>query len=46
MAITQKDLIGISSNFLHSIRTSKCMIKCNKNWGGDFKPFFGKKHRL
>ena len=33
MAITQKLLVGISSNFLHSIRTSICIRKCNKNWG-------------
>ena len=32
MAITQKIQGGISSNFLHSIRTSICIRKCNKNW--------------
>ena len=32
MVITQKVLVGISSNFLHSIRTSICIRKCNKNW--------------
>ena len=31
MAITQKFLVGIGSNFLHSIRTSICIRKCNKN---------------
>ena len=25
--------VGISSNFLQSIRTSMCIRKCNKNWG-------------
>ena len=30
MAITQKFKVGISSNFLHSIRTSMCIKKCNK----------------
>ena len=33
MAITQKVLVGISSNFLHSIGTSICIRKFNKNWG-------------
>ena len=33
MAITQKVLVGISSNFLHSMRTSIRIRKCNKNWG-------------
>ena len=50
MTITQKFLVGISSNFLHSIRTSICIRKYNKNWGGGggviFEPFFGKKHGL
>ena len=32
MDITQKFELGISSNFLHSIRTSMCIRKCNKNW--------------
>ena len=31
-------LVGISSNFLQSIRTSMCIRKCNKNWG-DFYSF-------
>ena len=43
MAITQKLLIGISSNFLHSINTSIYFRKCNKNWG-DFGAIFEKKH--
>ena len=30
MAITQKFELRISSNFLHSIRTSICIRKCNK----------------
>ena len=33
MVITRKILVRISSNFLHSIRTSICIRKCNKNWG-------------
>ena len=32
IAITRKILVGISSNFLHSIRTSICIRKCNKNF--------------
>ena len=31
MAITQKVEVGISSNSLHSIRTSICIRKCSKN---------------
>ena len=31
MAITQKGLVRISSNFLCSIRTSICIRICNKN---------------
>ena len=42
MAITRKIEVGISSNFLHSIRTSICIRKCNKNWGV-FGPIFWKK---
>ena len=42
MAITQKILVGISSNFLHSIRTLIRIRKCNKN-GGDFGAIFWKK---
>ena len=42
MAITQKLLVGISSNFLHSIRTSICIRKCNKNWGPILSHFFEK----
>ena len=30
MAVTQKFEVGISSNFLHNIRTSICIRKCNK----------------
>ena len=37
MAVTQKIQVGIGSNLLHSISTSICIRKCNKNWG----PFFG-----
>ena len=33
MLITPKMFVGISPNFLHSIRTSVCIRKCNKNWG-------------
>ena len=33
MAITLKFELGISSNFLHSISTSICIRKCNKNLG-------------
>ena len=32
MLITRKIEVGISSNFLHSIRTSICIRKCNKNF--------------
>ena len=32
MAITQKIFVRISSNLLHSIRTSICIRKCNKNF--------------
>ena len=32
MAITWKIEVGISSNFLHSISTSICIRKCNKNF--------------
>ena len=42
MIITQKFELGISSNFLHSIRTSVCIRKYNKNWG-DFGAIFWKK---
>ena len=41
-AITQKIKVGISSNFLHSIRTSICIRKCNKNWGSFFDHFLEK----
>ena len=33
MVVTQKIEVGISSNLLHSISTSMCIRKCNKNWG-------------
>ena len=33
MAITRKIEVGISSNFLHGIRTSICIRKCNENGG-------------
>ena len=46
MAITQKILAGISSNFLHSISTSICIRKCNKIFFAFSEPFFGKKHGL
>ena len=45
MAITRKILVGISSNFLHSIRTSNCIRKCNKNWGW-FQSQFLENHGL
>ena len=32
MVITRKFELGISSNFLHNIRTSICIWKCNKNF--------------
>ena len=32
MAITRKIEVGIDSNLLHSISTSICMRKCNKNF--------------
>ena len=32
MAITRKIEVGITSNLLHSIRTSICIRKCNKNF--------------
>ena len=33
MAVTWKFEFRITSNFLHSIRTSMCIRKCNKNFG-------------
>ena len=42
MTITRKIDVGISSNFLHSISTSICIKKCNKNFG-DFGAIFWKK---
>ena len=32
MAVTQKIEVGIDSNLLHSISTSICIRKCNKNF--------------
>ena len=42
MAITQNIEVGISSNLLHSISTSICIRKCNKNWGSFFGHFLQK----
>ena len=42
MVITQKFELGIGSNFLHNIRTSMFIWKCNKNWGW-FRSHFLKK---
>ena len=42
MAITQKFEVGISSNFLHSIRTSIYIRKCKKIFC-DFGAIFWKK---
>ena len=42
MAVTRKIEVGISSNLLHSISTSMCIRKCNKNFG-DFGAIFWKK---
>ena len=39
MVITQKIEVGITSNLLHSLTTSICIRKCNKNWG-DFEAIF------
>ena len=33
MVITRKFELGIGTNFLHNIRTSMCIWKCNKNFG-------------
>ena len=43
MAITQKIEVGISSNFVHSIRTSICIRKSNKNFLVIFRAIFWKK---
>ena len=32
MTVTRKIEVGISSNLLHSITTSICIRKCNKNF--------------
>ena len=42
MVITQKIIVGISSNFLHSIRASICIRKYNKNWGYFWSHFLEK----
>ena len=42
MVITQKIQVGISSNFLHSIRISICIRKCNKNFLHFWSHFFEK----
>ena len=41
MAITRKIEVGINSNLLHSISTSICIRKCNKNFR-DFEAIFWK----
>ena len=46
MVITRKFELGISSNFLHNIRTSICIWKCNKKFLVISEPFFGKNHGL
>ena len=43
MATTRKIEVGIISNLLHSISTSICIKKCNKNFLVISEPFFGKK---
>ena len=42
MVVTQKIEVGISSNLLHSINTSICIRKCNKNRGSFFDHFLEK----
>ena len=42
MTVTQKIEVGISSNLLHSISTSICIRKCNKNWESFFGHFLEK----
>ena len=42
MAVTQKIEVEISSNLLHSISTSICIRKCNKNRGSFFGHFLEK----
>ena len=39
MTVTGKIEVGISSNLLHSISTSICIRKCNKNGGSIFGHF-------
>ena len=43
MTVTRKIEVGINSNLLHSISTSICIRKCNKNFLVISEPFFGKK---
>ena len=42
MVVTRKIEVGISSNLLHSISTSICIRKCNKNLGWFRSHFLGK----
>ena len=42
MVITRKIEVGIGSNLLHSISTSICIRKCNKNLGSFFSHFLEK----
>ena len=42
MAVTRKIEVGIGSNLLHSISTSICIRKCNKNRGSFFDHFLEK----
>ena len=42
MVITRKFELGIGSNFLHSISTSMCIRKCNKNFGWFWSHFLEK----
>ena len=42
MVITRKIEVGIDSNFLHSLSTSICIRKRNKNWGSFFSHFLEK----
>ena len=42
LVVTRKIFVGISSNLLHSISTSICIRKCNKNRGSFFSHFLEK----
>ena len=42
LVITRKIFVGIGSNLLHSISTSICIRKCNKNRGSFFSHFLEK----